>query len=348
MGVTIRQIAEAAGVSRGTVDRALNNRGRINPQVKERIEQIARDMGYRPNQLGRALSMSRNNRIIGVILQSVETPFMQELRQGIEKARQEVEVFGVTVLLREIKHVSAADTIRALEALRAAGACAIALTPLEEDSVKQAIQKLVREDEIPVVTFNSDLADTGRLCFVGQNAYQCGRAAAGLMGELVGKTGTVAVISGYRTNPSQSERVRGFFEEMEARYPQTKLLEPQYCLEEQEKAAQIANALLDQCPNLSGIYMTSHGEEGVCGVLEARNAAGKIKMIANDFMGNNYDLMRKGDIQFLIGQDARIQGYEPVMILFRYLLNGELPRRERLYTDIYIRNVYVIPDKKNE
>ena len=82
MGVTIRQIAEAAGVSRGTVDRALNNRGRINPQVKERIEQIARDMGYRPNQLGRALSMSRNNRIIGVILQSVETPFMQETTSG--------------------------------------------------------------------------------------------------------------------------------------------------------------------------------------------------------------------------------------------------------------------------
>ena len=37
MAVTIQQIAEAAGVSRGTVDRALNNRGRINPQVAEEI-----------------------------------------------------------------------------------------------------------------------------------------------------------------------------------------------------------------------------------------------------------------------------------------------------------------------
>lgn len=47
MGVTIRQIAEAAGVSRGTVDRALNNRGRIRPEVAERVRRSRGD-GYNP------------------------------------------------------------------------------------------------------------------------------------------------------------------------------------------------------------------------------------------------------------------------------------------------------------
>ena len=91
MGVTIRQIAEAAGVSRGTVDRALNNRGRIRPEVAERVRQIAEEMGYKPNQLGRALSMSRNNIKIGVILQGAETPFMKEVMKGVEEARAEVD-----------------------------------------------------------------------------------------------------------------------------------------------------------------------------------------------------------------------------------------------------------------
>ena len=38
MAVTAQQIADLAGVSRGTVDRALHNRGRVSPEVKEKIQ----------------------------------------------------------------------------------------------------------------------------------------------------------------------------------------------------------------------------------------------------------------------------------------------------------------------
>ena len=50
MAVTIQQIAEKAGVSRGTVDRALHHRGRINPQVAEKIWELADEMGYVPKE----------------------------------------------------------------------------------------------------------------------------------------------------------------------------------------------------------------------------------------------------------------------------------------------------------
>ena len=50
MAGTIKEIAEKAGVSRGTVDRALNDRGRINPEVAERIRAIAKEMNYVPKK----------------------------------------------------------------------------------------------------------------------------------------------------------------------------------------------------------------------------------------------------------------------------------------------------------
>ena len=70
MAVTLQQIAQAAGVSRGTVDRALNHRGRIDPQVAEKIKQIAKEAGYQPNRAGRALAMSKKSVKIGVLVQA--------------------------------------------------------------------------------------------------------------------------------------------------------------------------------------------------------------------------------------------------------------------------------------
>ena len=54
VAVTVQQIAEATGVSRGTVDRALNNRGRVDREVAEKIRRTAAEMGYvkKPRKTG--------------------------------------------------------------------------------------------------------------------------------------------------------------------------------------------------------------------------------------------------------------------------------------------------------
>ena len=248
------------------------------------------------------------------------------------------------MIVCKIPHISASDTIEAMEEMRKDGVSAIAMVPSDEEAVKEKIREFTGVYQIPIVTFNSDVPDTGRLCFVGQNGIQCGKAAAGLMGELVNGTGKIAIISGYRTNPSLRERVDGFTTQIREKYPDVELVGPEYCFEENEKAEKVTEKILEENPDLKAIYMTSHGELGVCMALKKKGMAGKIKMIANDFMGENYRLMREGYIHFLIGQDASIQGYEPVMILFRLLFHAEEPEKELIYTEIYIRNEYTIPE----
>ena len=53
MSVTIKDIAAAAGVSRGTVDRVLHKRMGVNPEVAQRVRLIADELGFAPNMAGK-------------------------------------------------------------------------------------------------------------------------------------------------------------------------------------------------------------------------------------------------------------------------------------------------------
>ena len=54
MAVTIKRIAELAGVSTGTVDRALHDRGRVDPKVAKRVKQIAEELHYQPTSVAKS------------------------------------------------------------------------------------------------------------------------------------------------------------------------------------------------------------------------------------------------------------------------------------------------------
>lgn len=341
MGVTIRQIAQEAGVSRGTVDRVLNNRGRVRPEVDKKVREIARELGYRPNLLGRALGMSRNDIKIGVVIQASETSFIKAVLAGVQTAAAEVENSGGTVLVEKIPGIDADKVLRAMEHMREQGIHAIALMPVEDQRIREKVNQFVEEYQIPIVTFNGDLEAAKRLCFVGQNAYLSGKTAAGLMGEFFRENGgTIAMISGFASNSSLSRRISGFREVMEKQYPKIHLLDTVYCQEDEEQAERLTEQILKEYPEVSGIYMTCFGENGVCRALRKQGKEQDIVLVASDLTGNNYELLEEGLINLIVGQEDVVQGYEPVMILYRLLFNGEKPKEEYQYTDIVIKTKY--------
>lgn len=339
MAVTLQQIADQAGVSRGTVDRALKNRGRINPEVAQRIRKIASDMGYQPNRAGRALAMAKHSIRIGIIIQSMETPFMKNVLEGVLDAKQEVERLGATVSVEEIAELDSGKAIDAMYKMKASGCNGIALVAAEDKSLKQTIDQFA-EEGLAVITFNSDAADTKRLCFIGQDTRQSGRAAAGLMSEILPPGKTVQVISGYASSEGHKNRAEGFISEIKACREDLKLLDIRYAYDNDRAAAEITEALLEEEKELAGIYLTASGAKGVCHVLEERGLAGQIKVISNDIIESNVEALRRGTIQFILGQDAYSQGYKPVMVLFDKLFDGVEPEEEYQYTEIVIKTKY--------
>lgn len=265
MAVTLAEIAALAGVSRGTVDRALNDRGRVDPKVAARVRRIAAERGYRPNRAGRMLARAKNPIRIGVIVQSVETMFMHTVFEEIERASAHFTTTGAEVLVRPLEGIDAQQQLDVIDELLEAGVQGIALSPAEDERIRARIQEL--SGRMPVVTFNSDLPDSGRLCYVGVDNFACGRMSAGLMDLLLAGHGEVLLVAGQENNWSHQQRVDGFQTEAAANFPGLSLLPPQTCGDDQQLAHDIVCRAVQEHPSLRGVYVSVNGQLGACDAL---------------------------------------------------------------------------------
>ena len=114
---TIKEIADLAGVSRGTVDRVLNNRGAVSPKTAEKIMDIVRAMDYRPNRAGITLAAQKKKYKIGVILFSENNPFFDEVMEGVRIKASELQDYGITTLTRRVEFDAEAQSAAADELL---------------------------------------------------------------------------------------------------------------------------------------------------------------------------------------------------------------------------------------
>ena len=107
--MTIKEIAAMCGVSRGTVDRVLNHRGRVKPETEQAVRAALEQAGYTKNIAGRALTVRRLAPRIGVVLCCLGNPFFDEVLKGISQAEEELQDWGVRVELRLLRGYDAAS-----------------------------------------------------------------------------------------------------------------------------------------------------------------------------------------------------------------------------------------------
>lgn len=112
--LTIKQVAEKAGVDRSTVSRALNPKRRelVSPAVVRKVEAAARALGYRPNPLAASLRTRRSG-AIGVLLPDITNPVFPPIIQGVEAS---LRVSGCVALIAGVEG-DAEDQARVLDQL---------------------------------------------------------------------------------------------------------------------------------------------------------------------------------------------------------------------------------------
>lgn len=338
MAGTIKEIAERAGVSRGTVDRALNDRGRINPEVAERIKAIAQEMGY----ISRKKKMEKEKTLkLGIVTQLAKSSFMIPIRSGLQSVMGDLKKRNIDCFLEEVDGVDEAEQLEALERLVGRGVRGIAIMPVDSIGIREKINQLT-EQGILIITFNSDIVGAKRQCFVGMDNFKSGKTAAGLLGMLTKGVGNVLAITGYFENSVNSLRVAGFVEELKLSFPELKLTGVQSSFDSSVEVEQILRNTLENYPDLVGVVVFSGGQSGIERALEKLDENARPYVIIYDLTKNNIEMLRNNQVDFLIDQDGFVQGYRSLLLLANQLQNGKMNTSDALFTDIIIKTKYNI------
>lgn len=202
--VTMQQIADRCGVSRGTVDRALHHKEGVREEVAERIRAAAREMGYISNRL---VMQQTQQWKIGVVLHSGHSPFVQMLCELFESFSERALIPNITVIVRAMQDMDVQHQLTLIDELVTTEHIdGLALMPLANTLVRDKINTLSEKQGIPVVTFNTDITDANRIAYVGADNIATGRAAAALLGMVMQGHGSVCPfwVSAAVTMPTRS------------------------------------------------------------------------------------------------------------------------------------------------
>lgn len=337
MKVTIKEIAEMAGVHPATVDKVLHNRIGVSDDVRQRIRRIIQEVGYRPNPAGRVLQRQGKQYRIAAILVDVDAqPF---LRQGIENGVSKQVGFDISIEYHFSSFQDAQKQREMIDQAVANKVDGIILSPINAGRVKAAIDRAAAAG-IPVITTNSDVDGTKRACYVGQDGLRASRIAGRIMGQLLGGQGELAIVSSSveveNNSYYVSVREQGFSDFMKAHYPAITIVECIESFEDPRITYEKTKELLRQHPGLRGLYITCGGVSEVGRALQESGRHRTVHTVSYEDYPLILELIRHDVIDCTLASELERQGELPVQLLMNYLVFGQKPEQDKIFTDVKI------------
>lgn len=340
MGATIKQIAEMAGVSIGTVDRVIHGRGHVKPETSERIMSICKALDYSPSRAGRQLAVCKQPLKLGIIC-----PYMGQegiwsvLAQGIEAAIQELKEYNLELYMRHFEYYLPKDQMRILDELAEEHLDGLAIVPMNDPEICARL-KVLAAAGTSVVLLNSEVEGFEPLAYVGSDYLSAGRTVAGLFDLLVrGSVLRPLIFYGTKHMLSQQLRVAGLRGELVALGREFEEIGPYQITTEPEIAYEQSYRQLEEHPEANAVFTVGGRVDAVCRAIEALSRQKELVHIGYDLSPTICKHLQRRSITVAIGQEAYRQGYQAIKLLVEYRLFQTPPESTRLIThnEIFIR-----------
>jgi ribose transport system substrate-binding protein len=284
---------------------------------------------------------SQARKCILALILGIRSPFYRTIQRG---AQEEAEAQGIELLVDAPSDFSATLQAPLVDAALARKVDAILICPCDNQAL---IAPLLRAHDagIPVITIDSFIGDgdyghgpaTFPLAYIGSDNIQGGKLAALSLIKAIGGSGKVYIQSTQPGLSATDEREEGFKEVVEATHGDVTLVGTGYDEGSISTAARQTAALLEQTPDLAGIFGT--GDYSTKGVMQAVQKAGKsgiIKIARFDSSEEAIADLHAGSIDLVIGQLPREMGRVAVDYAIKALSSGTHNLPKQVATELIV------------
>lgn len=319
---TLLDLAEALGISTGTVHRALHNHRDVNALTKTRVLQMAKTMRYRPNVAARNLARRRNLRISVNTLKGT-TSFWEEVRSGIQKEAEIHNIGGTEIEFRTYPNLGEGEA-EAFEAALASRVNGIITFPSRPLQMRNWMRRAVKA-QIPVVCVATDAPNTGRLAVVSIDTLVSGSLAADLLGRILRSSGKVAVTLSDLAINEHAEKSNTFTETLQRFHPDIHVVEIIEDHDIETEAYEKCRALFAAHPDLAGIYVATEASIPVLNAARDAGVLSQLSIITTDLFPELVSHIQEGHVIGTIDQRPYTQGRLAFRVLHQFLVEGSCP-----------------------
>lgn len=329
--VRIKDIAEQAGVSIGTVDRVLHNRGEVKKATKEKILKIAEKLNYKPNTAAQALKSSGSHKIAVLIpVCQGDNLFWSKHPEGINKAIETVQPINIDVHYFLYEMHNADDFNQKAKDILALQAKGVIIAPiLKKESM--AFCRQLDNIDIPYVFIDTNIEDTNCLSFIGEDAYQSGRVAASLIDMGIHSQKDILIINiakdleNIQHLNSRNQGFQSYF--LDSGENKGLKISVEIPSVDDNDVASVLDKVLANNPNIGAIMVSSSKTFAIAKYLK-QNDMKSIFLVGYEVFGSNISYLKNGTINFLIGQRPIEQGEKSLMRLMAYISQKQVPEKK--------------------
>jgi LacI family transcriptional regulator len=336
----IKDIAKMAGVSEGTVDRVLHNRGEVSAKSKEAVLKVLDEINYSPNLIARSLATKKHFNFICMIPDYQQGDYWQQVEKAFHKAGRDFLQYNIHL---DIQYFNQFD-IRSFQDLTNKignmSPSAVILAPIFHDESLDFCEKLTRND-IPFSFIDSVIEEAGFTSYYGQNSTQSGYLAAKLLLNGLAPESKILVLRTKRKGSISNQtnfRFEGFMNYYTRHAPQSmELVLIEITDEDDKKNKEAIQQIFEKKPGINAAIVFNSKAYKLANYLTQLNKT-SIRMIGYDLLQKNIEHLKNDVISCLIAQSPGKQAYFTIRDLCaKLILKQEIKKINYVPIDIVIK-----------